>query len=245
MKYLARICYDGSHFEGFQRLKNGCGVQNELERVLSLIQKREVQVKGAGRTDAGVHALDQCISFELVVDMDESKLKYVLNRSLCPYISVNSIEKVDENFHARFSVKEKVYLYKIYVGEKNPFLENYTYHALQKIDIGLLKKVGTIFVGTHDFRNFVSGERDDYVSTIFDIQVQEESDFIYLEFHGSGFYRYMVRSLVGAMIDVSLGKVPIDCIAKSLEYPDIEKRFFVAPASGLYLKKVEYFTKNE
>ena len=156
MKCLARISYDGSHFEGFQRLKNGRGVQNELERVVSLIHKKEVKVKGAGRTDAGVHALDQCISFDLDVEMDLDKLKYVLNRSLSPYIAVQSLESVSEDFHARFSVKEKVYFYKIYLGEKNPFLEDYSYCFYQKLNIDKMKEASRLFVGNHDFKNLFS-----------------------------------------------------------------------------------------
>ena len=244
MKCLARISYDGSHFEGFQRLKNGRGVQNELERVVSLIHKKEVKVKGAGRTDAGVHALDQCISFDLDVEMDLDKLKYVLNRSLSPYIAVQSLESVSEDFHARFSVKEKVYFYKIYLGEKNPFLEDYSYCFYQKLNIDKMKEASRLFVGNHDFKNFVSGYREDYTSTISDISVRQEGDFIYLEFLGNGFYKYMVRSLVGALIEVGLDKVSLRELQGALEHPEVEKHFFVAPASGLYLKKVSYSSKS-
>ena len=240
MKCLARISYDGSHFEGFQRLKNGHGVQNELERVLSLIGKKDIQIKGAGRTDAGVHACDQAVSFELDVDMDLDKLKYVLNRSLSPYVAVHSIEVVSPDFHARFSVKEKVYLYKIYLGEKNPFLEDYFYCFYQKLDIDKMKEASRLFVGTHDFRNFVSGFREDYTSSISDISITQENDYIYIEFKGTSFYRYMIRSIVGALIEVGLGKASFQEIIEALEHPEIEKRFFVAPASGLYLKKVYY-----
>jgi len=110
MRYFARICYDGSKFSGFQRLNNGRGVQNELERVLSKIFNSPISVKGAGRTDAGVHALDQCIHFDLERDIPTDKLKYSMNQMLPSSISVTSLSIVDETFHARHSVKEKTYV---------------------------------------------------------------------------------------------------------------------------------------
>ena len=118
MRYLAIIKYDGSKFEGFQRLNNGKGVQNEIENVLSIIAKRKVEIKGAGRTDRKVHALGQAISFDLDMDITLSKLKYVMNRLLNPYVSVLRIQNVDDTFHARYSAKEKTYVYKAYYGRR-------------------------------------------------------------------------------------------------------------------------------
>ena len=123
MRYLAHISYDGSKFQGFQRLNNGKGVQNILENVLSKFSDSCVVVKGAGRTDAGVHALDQCIHFDLEKEISLEKLKYSINRMLPDSISINSVSIVNNCFHARHSVKRKTYLYKVYVGEKNPFLD--------------------------------------------------------------------------------------------------------------------------
>ena len=240
MRYLARISYDGSHFEGFQRLKNGNGVQNELERVLSIINKNDVFVKGAGRTDAGVHALDQCISFDLDFEIDDDKLKYVLNRSLSPYIAVNSIQKVDLGFHARFKVKEKTYLYKIYLGEKNPLLQDYAYFVKQDLDINKMIDAASSFIGRYDFRNFVSGYRDNYVSTIQKIEIKKEGDFINIFVVGNSFYRYMVRSIVGSLVEVGLGQVSKKELANALDCPEIEKRFLVVPSCGLYLYSIKY-----
>ncbi len=239
MRYLARICYDGSKFEGFERLNNGKGVQNELERVLSEIQGKPVLVKGAGRTDAKVHALDQCVHFDFPMDMSLEKLKYVMNRNLCPYVSVRSIESVDNSFHARHNVKEKTYVYKIYLGEKNPFLEDYAYFFPYSLDVELMKECSKLFIGKHDFRNFVSGEREDYCSVIDDITISKENQFISFIFQGKSFYRYMVRSLVGAIVDVGLNKVSIEDVKNALDLKS-SKTFRVVPAKGLYLVKVQY-----
>ena len=160
MKYLAIIKYDGSKFEGFQRLNNGKGVQNEIENVLSIIAKRKVEIKGAGRTDRKVHALGQAISFDLDMDITLSKLKYVMNRLLNPYVSVLSIQNVDDTFHARYSAKEKTYVYKVYYGEKDPFLSDYVTYVYQKPNLPKMKKAAKLFLGTHSFNNYVSGFRD-------------------------------------------------------------------------------------
>ena len=239
MRYLARISYDGSKFEGFQRLPNGKGVQNELERVLSELSKTFVEVKGAGRTDAGVHALDQCVHFDLNTPIEEEKLKYVLNRLLCPYVFINLVEKVSSSFHARHDVKEKTYIYQIYTGEKNPFLEDYTYAFPYDLDIDKMKECSKLFLGLHDFRNFVSGEREDYRSVIDDITITKEEKFIRFTFKGKGFYRYMVRSLVGAIVDVGLNKASLEDIKNALDLKS-SKTFRVVPSQGLYLVKVQY-----
>ena len=170
MRYLARISYDGSKFLGFQRLKNGKGVQNELERVLKILAKKEILVHGAGRTDAGVHALDQCIHFDLDISISVDKLKYVMNRLLKDSVVVNSIQVVSNDFHARYDVKEKTYEYFLLLKEKNAFLSNYAYIFYQDLDIEKMKEASHVFLGTHDFSNFVSGERENSVSTINDIQ---------------------------------------------------------------------------
>ena len=240
MKYLARISYDGSQFEGFQRLKNGKGVQNELERVLSKIACCPVQICGAGRTDALVHALDQCIHFELNQDFDEDKLLYMLNRNLDEAIAVLKIQKVSDDFHARYDVKEKTYLYKIYLGKKNPFVQNYAYSIYQTLDVELMKQCASLFIGEHDFQNFVCGKRTNYQANIFNMTVSKKDDYLYIEVNGKGFYRYMVRCLVGAMIQVGLGKVSLEDVYDALYHPEVEKRFMVAPPQGLYLKCISY-----
>lgn len=239
MKYLARICYDGSKFQGFQRLNNGLGVQNELERVLSLIEGKEVVVKGAGRTDAGVHALDQCIHFSLSVDIDMEKLKYAMNRLLSPFIAVKSIVSVSSEFHARHDVVCKKYVYKIYLGEKNPFYSLYSFAYYQDFDLNLANACCKLFVGVHDFRNFVAGERDDYHSEIFSFQILKKDDFYYFEIVGKSFYRYMVRKLVGAVLDVASHKANLDDVRDALNCLSA-RGFSTVPANGLYLTSVSY-----
>ena len=240
MRYLMRISYDGSKFKGFQRLKNEDSVQAVLENVLSKINNQKVVVKGSGRTDAFVHATDQCLHFDLNNDFDCHKLKYIVNRLLPDSISVNEINKVDDNFHARYNVKEKTYLYKVYFGNKDVFLNNYAYHLTYSLDLKLIEEAAKLFIGTHDFHNFVSGYRKNYISTIYDFKIYQDNNMLYFEVKGKSFYRYMVRTLVGSLIMVGAKKKNINDIKKALEEPDLKSNFLVVPGKGLYLTKVVY-----
>ena len=169
MRYLISIKYDGSKFYGFQRLKNYNTVQKKIEEALSIISKSDVKIKGAGRTDRGVHALDQKATFDLNVNISEDHLQMALNSLVKPYIYVKDVKVVDDNFHARFNVVKKEYVYKINVGEYNPLWEDYTWQINRKIDIDLMKKCAKIFIGVHNFQNFVGGWRNNYEAIIYDI----------------------------------------------------------------------------
>lgn len=239
MNYVIEISYDGSKFFGFQRLNEEVSVQKVLEEALTKINKQIVEVKGAGRTDRGVHANGQCVSFKLDVDIDETGLKRALNSLVKPYIYVRDVKVVDEVFHARFSVKKKTYIYKINLGEFNPQIEDYVYQSEFKLDVDKMKEVAELYLGVHDFHNFVSGEREDYTCIIYDIRFNQVGDILNIEFEGKSFYRYMVRNLVGMMIEVGRGKDDISKVKEMLETKE-EKPGYTAPACGLYLEKIEY-----
>lgn len=240
MRYLLTIKYDGSKFNGFQRLKNNDSVQKKIEDALSTILKTDIKIKGAGRTDRGVHAVGQRAHFDADIKMDLDKFIYVLNNLLKPYIIVDKCQAVDDELHARHSVKEKMYSYRINIGEYDPLLADYFLQPNYKINYKLLKKACGLFVGKHDFRNFVSGERNDYVSTITKVKVTKAFGFIAIDFYGQGFYRYMIRSMVGAALEVAKGNVNLETIKDMLNNCDIKKILPVAPANGLYLEKIWY-----
>jgi tRNA pseudouridine38-40 synthase len=239
MNYVIEISYDGSKFFGFQRLNEEISVQKVLEEALTKINKHSVEVKGAGRTDRGVHANGQCVSFKLNINIDENGLKRALNSIVKPYIYVKDVRIVNEDFHARFSVKKKRYIYKINLGEFNPQIDDYVYQSEYKLDVDKMKAVSKLYLGVHDFHNFVSGERDDYTCIIYDIRFNQVGDILNIEFEGKSFYRYMVRNLVGMMIEVGRGKEQISKVDKMLNTSD-EIPGYTAPASGLYLEKIEY-----
>lgn len=240
MKYLIRISYDGSKFYGFQRLNDQCTVQKSLEEALMKIDGREVLVKGAGRTDRGVHANDQCVHFELSHSLPEDGLLSILNKLVGPYIHIKSCEQVKEDFHARFSVQRKVYRYRIYFGEYNPQIYDYVYEVAEIPNIQLMKEASKYFIGVHDFCHFVSGERDDSTSCIFNISFVEIGDYLDLVFEGKSFYRYMVRNIVGALLDIGYGKRDIQEIKLALGGSSMVKQFTTAVSNGLYLEQIEY-----
>ena len=240
MRYLVELSYDGSNFNGFQRLNDERSVQAELENALSIINKADVEVKGAGRTDKGVHALGQRAHFDLDVDVPIDRLKTALNDILPGDIRIISIEKVTQDFHARFNVTKKVYEYKINTGEYDVFKNNYYYQYKYDFNIDILKEVASLFIGVHNFKNFISGTRENYEAIIYNIDINKDNDIITITFEGKSFYRYMVRNLVGAMLDVARGKATIEDVKNMLDNYDIDKHLSCAPANGLYLNKIYY-----
>ena len=239
MNYMMEISYDGSKYYGFQRLNENSSVQKVLEDALTKINKKKVEVKGAGRTDRGVHANGQCVTFKLDVDISEYGLKSAVNSIVKPYIYVKKVLMVGEDFHARFSVKKKRYIYKINMGEYNAIMADYVYNPEYPLDIDKMIEVSKLFLGVHDFHNFVSGVRKDSTCIIYSIDFKREKDVLNIIFEGKSFYRYMVRNLVGAMIDVGRGKDDISLVKKRLESKE-KINGYTAPACGLYLDKIEY-----
>lgn len=240
MRYLASLSYDGSKFYGFQRLNNKKTVQSEIERVLTHINKTVVHVKGAGRTDRGVHALDQKIHFDLNIHIDDERLLLAINRRLDKAIRVNWLKQVDDNFHARFDVKKKKYQYIINLGEYDLFIDDYVYNYNKKLNIKKMKKACNYLIGPHSFKVFTSGERDNYNSIIYKIEIVKKGNMLYITFTGASFYRYMVRNLVGSLLLVGENKVEPIAIKEMLDKGENLYNFFTAPANGLYLIEVEY-----
>lgn len=235
MKYMMVISYDGSKFHGFQRQRNVRNVQGYLEDELSKLLNEEIVVKGAGRTDRGVHALYQVVHFE--TSKDVSNLKKALNNIL-EDLKIKKLKRVNKDFHARHSVKNKTYLYKVDLSNNKD--DNYYLKVRNKLDIKEMKKVSSLFLGTHDFKNFVAGERLDYIGTILDIKIYKFNNILYFKFKGIGFYRYMVRNLVGALLEVGKGKASKETIENMLEHPEIDKRLPTSSPNGLYLLKINY-----
>lgn len=240
MKYLISMKYDGSKFYGFQRLNEEPTIQKSLEEALTIINKNPVEIKGAGRTDRGVHAFDQKASFDLDIEIDKEHLKMAINSLVKPYIYITTVKEVNNDFHARFNCKQKEYIYKINMGEYNPLKVDYELQINRKLDIKKMQEVANIFIGVHEFNNFVAGVRDNYDCIIYNIEFILKEDILEIKFQGKSFYRYMVRNLVGAMLDVEKGKNTIEEIKDALDNPNVAKRFSTALPTGLYLNKITY-----
>lgn len=240
MRYLASISYDGSKFYGFQRLNNKKTVQGELEKVLTHINKTMVLVKGAGRTDRGVHAIDQKIHFDLNIKIDIPHLLLAINSRIDKSIRVNSIEETSNDFHARFDCVQKKYQYIINIGSYDLFIEDYVYNYNAPLNIRKMKEASKYLIGAHSYKIFTSGERENYNSIIYNISFKKKDNLLYITFTGASFYRYMVRNLVGALILAGTGKMPPIGIKEMLESEKNIYNYSTAPANGLYLIEVKY-----
>ena len=240
MRYLMKVSYDGSGFYGFQRLNDYRTVQKVLEEALGVINKGDVLVKGASRTDKGVHAYGQMIHFDIDYDIPADRLMYAVNRILDNDIRVLDCKKVGNDFHARFNVKRKKYVYKINLGDFDCLKSRYFLQVYGKLDIDQMRECAKVFLGCHDFRNFVAGERDNYLMCVEDIKFNMNNDILEIEFLGKSFYRYMVRNMVGAMLEVGMYKKEICDVSKMLDDYMIKKQMMTAPACGLYLMDIEY-----
>lgn len=237
MRYFMRISYDGSKFYGFQRQNTKKNVQSELEREISNIFSEPIQIKGAGRTDRGVHANGQCIHFDSLKSLKPSYIKKQLNKKLND-IQIVSCRIVPDEFHARFSVKKKHYFYRISFN-RNDYNSEYLYFH-KPLDISRMKDAAKAFIGVHNFQNFVSGERDNYECIIYKIKFRKFRNILTIHFYGKSFYRYMVRNMVGALIDVGKGKNSKEYIIRLLNSPKTDKMLSTAPAKGLTLDKIYY-----
>lgn len=237
MRYLLKISYDGSKFYGFQRQKDKLTIQNEIEKYLSVFFGEKIFIKGAGRTDRGVHALGQYLHFDSLNKQSPLKLKKYLNRNLSN-IKVLKVTFVSDNFHSRFSVKMKHYKYRISFSKKD-FHSNYILYS-KKLDLHKMKEASKCFLGVHNFQNFVSGERDNYECIIYKIRFVRFFNHLTIHFYGKSFYRYMVRNMVGALIDVGKGKATINDILDLLNSPKTDKMLSTAPAKGLTLVNIYY-----
>lgn len=240
MRYLITVSYDGSKYYGFQRLNKEKSVQCELERALSKINKCEVLVKGAGRTDRGVHAKGQCCHFDLDVNIPPERLINAVNSLLDKYIRVVDCKCVDKEFHARFDVKEKTYKYIINMGEFEPIKEDYIYNYGYKLNIKNMKKASRYLIGKHSYKVFVSGERENYNSEIFKVKFERCDNYLTITFIGKSFYRYMVRNMVGALILVGRGKISCEEFRNMIDSDENKYTYMTVPANGLYLESIKY-----
>ena len=245
MKLLCCVTYKGTEYQGWQKQPDTPTIQGEIEKVLSQILNSEINIQGSGRTDAGVHAENQYFHFETEKEMDLDRLRYSANCLLPKDIFIKSISKVNDDFHARYSAKEKIYRYKIRFGERNPLTNDLETNIPYELDGNLLTKSLKEFVGTHNFADFTSKEEDEesFVRTITEVSTyfDERNDTFEIKFIGNGFMRYQIRFMIGAALAVASQKENIDFIQYHLSEKNTREIVsYKAPAEGLYLVDVNY-----
>lgn len=238
--------YDGSDFKGYQKQPKGRTVQGELESVLKKINgDNKVSVVASGRTDAGVHALNQKGHFDLEGELECEKLLHSMNSMLPDDIHVKSIEKVSDEFHARYDATGKEYVYLINMGEYSPLERKYVYQHNNKLDVVEMQRAMKYLEGTHSFKAFTKTdeEREDYVRTLSQTNLLrdlKDVNKITLVFIGTGFLRYMVRNIVGTLIEIGEGKRRSEEIIEILKSEDRTLAGKTANPEGLYLRNVFY-----
>ncbi len=234
------VTYDGSTFSGFQKQPDLMTVQGEIEEALWHLTKEEITIHSSGRTDKGVHAINQVFHFDTLSKINPKDFARVLRSYLPDSIHLLSSEEVHPTFHSRYDAYSKEYVYKINVGEYDPIQRNYEWNV-NGIDIDILKKEVLSIIGTFDFTSFTKTKEDKIMTrTIFDIKVKEEGSYLYISIIGSGFLRYMVRYIIGTVVEIAKGEVD-DTLLNFISYKNSSEVKWKAPSSGLYLKEVKYY----
>lgn len=252
MKLLIHIAYVGTKYCGYQVQSNAPSIQKELNRATEALFGYPCDIVGCSRTDSGVHARDFCATIakrgtnELITDLSPERLPQALSAHLPEDIRVFFAEWVPPDFHARYDVSEKEYIYRVYNAPvMDPFELERAWHFPKKIDAqGLerMKEAAAGFLGTHDFSAFMAqGSRvENTVRTIKKSQIEIEDHIILYRVAADGFLYNMVRIIVGTLIDVSVGKILPEEIPGILEGKDRAAAGQTAPACGLYLNRVQY-----
>lgn len=244
--YKLTIAYDGTAYCGWQIQPNGIAIQELIQEKTSILTRVPTTVIGSGRTDAGVHALGQIAHFHSPKLPDLYRFHGSLNALLPPDIRILKIEEAPNAFHAQYSAIGKTYHYHLHLDRiSNPFKRLYSLHVKEKISLDLLKEATRSFLGTHDFTSFANeahkgSAAKDAVRTLTRLDVVDEPGGVRLEFTGDGFLYKMVRNIVGTLLEVALGKRPLEDLPNLLAVKDRTVTGQTAPPHGLFLINVEY-----
>ncbi len=243
MKFLMKIKYDGSSFHGWQVQPNDITVQQTVQDALEKVLSVRPDVTGCSRTDSGVHAKEYCFHFEMDTKMSGQNLVSAINTKLPSEISAFDCYTVDNDFHARYSVKTKRYEYVFYDGKtRDPFYSKYSWFVGRKLDEKLLDKAAKQFVGTYDFSGFCASGSSvaDTTRTVVEASVTREGDRVIFSVEADGFLYNMVRIMAGTLYYVSLNKISPEQIKSIILSKDRTKAGVTAPAHALFLANVNY-----
>ena len=250
MRYFKlTIAYDGTDFHGWQVQTNKPTIQGEISNILGRLTQERVQLYGAGRTDAGVHALGQVASFKTLSGLSAQEFQRALNALLPPSIRIVGADEVGPTFHARWSARGKIYRYRIYRGKVvPPMIWRYVLHYPFPLDEEAMCDGAARFVGKHDFASFAastgsedddqerSTEREVFSSELGGVDGEE----LVFTVSGRSFLRYMVRKMVGTLLDIGRGKLAPDDIERLFELKDRSKSGPTVPAQGLVMVEVKH-----
>ena len=242
--FVLTIAYDGSRYHGWQRLGGDeMTIQGKLERVIGEFCGHKVEINGAGRTDAGVHACGQVANVPLNTAASPAELMAYCNRYLPEDIAVTACGIAPERFHARLNAKAKRYTYRIRTADyPDVFGRKYQYAVPGTLDLNAMRQAAAFLIGKHDFKAFCGNKKmkKSTVREIYSIEVAEENGTLELRYHGDGFLQYMIRILSGTLLEVGQGVRAADDLPRVLAGLDRAEAGPTLPARGLTLEKVEY-----
>lgn len=242
--YKMTIQYDGTKYQGWQRLKESDkSIQGKIEDVLSKMLNHKVEIHGSGRTDAGVHAKGQVASFKIETEMSCDEIRNYLNLYLPEDIAVVDLCEENDRFHARLTKCRKTYLYRINNSNiSDVFERKYVYQVKEVLDIDQMKKAAGYLIGEHDFVGFSSLKKvkKSTIRTIYDVRIEKECREVKIFIDGDGFLYNMVRIIVGTLLEIGKGERSLEAVMKVLEGKNREEAGFTAPSCGLTLYEVRY-----
>ena len=241
--YKLTVAYDGSRYYGWEHQPDKPTIQGKLEDVLSRMTGAPVDVIGAGRTDAGVHAKAMTANAVLDTELSPEDIRDYMNRYLPDDICVREVRTASERFHARYKAVGKTYCYTCYVGTLKPVFDRKYVLTLDGVpDVAAMQRAAALLVGEHDFKSFCGNPKmkKSTVRLVDRIEIVQKRDYLYLNFHGTGFLQNMVRILVGTLLEVGFGKRPAEQMPAILESRDRTQAGYTVPPQGLCLMKVDY-----
>jgi len=243
MRYLMNITYDGSKFYGYQIQKNKITIEGELEKIVSMIFNENINIIGTSRTDKGVHAINQYCHFDSDKKINIDRLKHSINSLINDSIYIKNIVIVDDLFHSRYNCIKKEYIYKINMNDYDPISKDYIYQYNKKIAREILDKFISKVSGKHNYKSFTSDKDKKSYERIVKIDYKISKGILYLRFESSGFLRYMIRNIVGLLLDINDGKKSINDIDNIFKSESRVSLGVCASPVGLYLNKI-YFKKQ-
>jgi tRNA pseudouridine38-40 synthase len=239
--YKIILSYDGTEFHGWQRQPDKMTIQGTLEDSLAKITHKTISVIGAGRTDAGVHAQAQAANFKANLHMDDDELLRALNSLLPQDIRISSLVRAAPDFHARKMAKSKIYQYRILHSPKiSPFIARYVLHWPYALNINFMRKAAPLFIREADFTAFSSNRLLDPLRTITRSEIKKTGNEIIYTVEANGFLRYMVRTIIGTLLEVGKGKLSPEQIEELFRKNKRSLASPTAPAKGLCLIEVNY-----
>lgn len=243
MRIKLIVAYDGTNYHGWQVQKNANTIEAELNKHLSELLKEDIQVIGASRTDAGVHALGNIAVFDTNTQIPAEKIAYALNQRLPEDIKIQGSIRVEDDFHPRKCESVKTYEYKIFhAAFPNPIMRLYAHFTYRTLDIRLMQEAAAYLEGKHDFKSFCStdNQSETTVRTLYKIEIIEEGNLIRFRIAGSGFLYNMVRIIVGTLVEFGLGKYPTEYMREIVKGLDRSLAGPTMPANGLTLVKYDF-----